>query len=195
MRIGFGPDHEHIGNRSVGNPGLAARDAITALDLLRARDHAARIRPGIGLGQAETTNQFAACQAGQIFVLLFFRTVSIDRVHHEARLHTHHAAIAGIDFFDFSRDQSIGDIRRADPAIDFGHSRPEQAQFAHFAKDTDVSGFIAPRLDHARLQFVLGISLGCIADHAFFLGQLRVEEKRVAPIKPGHAGHGVSCLL
>src|SRR3546814_18038048 len=56
MRVGFGPDDEHVGDRRVADPRLRARQRIAAVDLPGAGLHAAGVRSGIGLGEAEAAD-------------------------------------------------------------------------------------------------------------------------------------------
>src|SRR3546814_6391111 len=59
MRVRLRPDHEHVGDRRVGDPGLVAIETVAAVGLDRARPHAARIRPCIGLDKTEAADPFA----------------------------------------------------------------------------------------------------------------------------------------
>ena len=68
--VQLGPDHRDIGDRRIGDPHFRAIEAIARAILDRARDHAAGIGAMIRFGETETADQFAARQAGQIFLLL-----------------------------------------------------------------------------------------------------------------------------
>jgi len=52
--------------------------------------------------------------------------------------------------------------------------------------------FVAERVEHARLQLVLRVSMRGVADHAFFVAELLVEQQRIFPTKTGVIGHVVS---
>src|SRR5690606_1203814 len=97
VRIGFCPDDENVGDRRIGNPHLRALEAIAALDLLGARAHAAGVAARVGLGEAETADEFAGGQSGEIFALLLFAAIGVDRVDHERALHRTGRAITRID--------------------------------------------------------------------------------------------------
>src|SRR5690606_11023770 len=62
----LGPDHEHVGDRAVGDPHLGAGQAVAAFDLAGAGDHRARVGAVVRLGQAEAADVFAAGQLGQV---------------------------------------------------------------------------------------------------------------------------------
>ncbi len=57
------PDDEDVGDRRVRDPHLRAVEPVAVGGLLGARLHAARIGAGIGLGQAEAADPFAAWRA------------------------------------------------------------------------------------------------------------------------------------
>ena len=62
-----------------------------------------------------------------------------------------------------------------------GERRPEQAQFAHLAHDVAIEGLVAIHAQDARHQPVLRIGARRIADRAFLVAQLVVEQERVVP--------------
>ena len=188
MRFGFRPDDEDIGDRAVGDPHLGAGQAIAGGRLFRHGLHARRVRPGIGFGQTETADQRARRQPGKVFQTLFLGAVGIDRIHHQAGLHAHHAAIAGIHPLHFPRDQAIGDVRRAKPAVLLGNGGTQQAHLAHFGKDAGIGLFLTVGGHDPGLQLLLRKSAGGIAQHAFFLGQLVFQAERVLPVKPVQIG-------
>lgn len=107
MRVGPRPHDEDIGDRRVGNPGLAARQDVAAIDFPGADSHASGIGTSLGFGQAKAADPFARRQFRQIGEPLRFRAISVDGVHDEARLHTHHRTITAIDPLHLARDQSV----------------------------------------------------------------------------------------
>ena len=60
---------------------------------------------------------------------------------------------------------------------------PSRSSCAHLAEDRDVGLFVPEHVEHARRQLVLAVGARGIAHHAFFVGQLLVEEERVAPVE------------
>jgi hypothetical protein len=79
--IGFGPNHEYIGNRAVGDPSLGAREPIAAGGLARARDHAAGIGAVIGLGQPKAADGLTSSHRRKIFLLLLLGAELENRQH------------------------------------------------------------------------------------------------------------------
>jgi hypothetical protein len=70
------PDDEHVGERGIGNPGLAPGEAIAVGDLLGPRLHAGGVGAGVGLGEPEAADQLSGRELGQI--LLALGLVAID---------------------------------------------------------------------------------------------------------------------
>ena len=195
MRIALRPDDEDVGDRRIGNPRLRARQDIAAIDLLRAGRHPAGVGARIGFGQPETADPFAAGQFGQIFALLLFRSIGVDRIHHEARLDAHHRPVAAVDPLDLPRDEAVADIAGTDPAIFLRNRRAEQPELTHLAEDRGIGVLVLKGVDDPRRQLVLRIGRGGVADHAFVFGQLIVEQKRVCPVELSHTGHmNLSCV-
>ena len=186
----LGPDHEHVGNRAVGDPHFGAGQAIAALDLLGAGDHRARIGTVIRFGQAEAADVLASRQLGQVLLLGRFVAELVDRHHHQGGLHTHHRAVAGVDTLHFASDQAVAHVVEAAAAVDFRNGRAEQAGFAHLAKNLRIGLLVAEGQLHPRLQLVGGELLGAVAHHALFFAQLLVEQQRVDPVEGCLAGHG-----
>ncbi len=155
----------------------------------------------VRFGQPEAADPFAARELGQVLVLLRVRAEFVDRHHHQRRLHRHHRPVARIDTFDFARDQPVGDVVEARAAVLLGDGRAEQAEFAHLAEDLDISLLVAECFQHARLELVLRIRGRGVAHHAFFFGELQIEQQGVFPVKLRGVGHGayllnrISCLV
>ena len=131
----LGPDHEHVGDRAVGDPHLGAGELVAAVDLPGARDHAAGVGAVVGFGQAEAADPLAGGQLGQVLLLGGFVAELVDRHHHQRRLHAHHRAVAGVDALDFARHQAVADVVQAGAAVGLGDGGAQQAQLAHLAKD------------------------------------------------------------
>ena len=179
----FGPHHEHVGDRRVGNPHLGTGEPVAVRGLLGAGLHAAGIGAGIRLGQAEAADPFAGGELGQIFLALVLVAIGIDRVHHQRRLHRIHRAIAGIDALDLARHQAIGDVARIGAAIFLRQGNADQAEFAHLIEDLAVGLLFEIGLGDARQQLVLRVGARGVADHALVFGELLVEHERIVPLE------------
>ncbi|MGY4297708.1 hypothetical protein ACVWXN_005803 [Bradyrhizobium sp. i1.4.4] len=179
----LGPDHEHVGDRRVRDPHLAAGQAIAIRDLLGAGLHAGRIGAGVGLGETEAADPFAAGELRQVLLALVLVAIGVDRVHHQRGLHRVHRAIAGIDPLDLARDEAVGDVARIGTAIFLRQRNADQAELAHLVEDLAVGLLLEIRLGDARQQLVLGIGARGVAHHALVFGELLVEQERIVPLE------------
>src|SRR4029079_19214866 len=93
---------------------------------------------------------------------------------------------------DRARDQAIADVAEAGAAIFVRNGRTEQPELAHFGQDRAVEIFVQVSAGDARLQLLLRIAFGGVADEALLVGQLMVEIERIRPVerKDGSVGHG-----
>jgi hypothetical protein len=155
--IQLGPDHRQIRDRRVGDPHFRAIQDVSAIDLPGRRAHRTWIRPAIRFGQAKAAHPLTGGELGQIFLLLLFRAESLNRIHHQRRLDAHGRAIATVDGFDLPRDQTVGDVGQASPAILFGHGGAQKAQLTHLGHDGAIKAFLAIGLDNARQQLFAAI--------------------------------------
>jgi hypothetical protein len=146
--------------------------------------HAARIRTGIGLGQAEAADPFTGREPGQEFLALRLGAIGVDRVHHQRGLHRHHRAVAGVDALDLARDEAIADVvdARAAIAVD---GRAEEAHLAHLAEDRGVGLLVVEGVLDPRHQLLLAILPGGIADHPFVLAELLLHQEGILPDEGG----------
>ena len=158
-------------------------DDVATVHFFGAGFHATRVTAMIRLGQPKTADEFSAGEFGQVFFLLFFRTIGIDRMHHQRALHAHGAAIAAVHTFHFAGDQAIGDIVQACAAIFFGDGRAEKTHAAHLGHDLAVEDLVAVRFEDARHELILTIPPSRITDHALFVGKLVVEKKGIIPFE------------
>jgi|GEM_PF-102766 len=78
-RIVLGPDHKHIGDRRIGNPGLGAAQAVAPGHRTGARDHAARVGAVIGFGQTKAADRRSSRQVRQVLASLRLGTKLHDR--------------------------------------------------------------------------------------------------------------------
>src|SRR5690606_36861303 len=189
-----GPDHEHVRDRRVADPGLGALEDESVRGRARARFHAARIRAVVRLGQAEATDQLAGRELRQVLALLRLGAEGVYRQHHERALHAHHRAVARIDAFDLARDQAVGDIVEPGAAVLGRNGRAEQAEHPHLAEDLRLHGLVPERLEHARRELALAVLARGVADHALVLGELVLEEEGVVPLEgSGLLAHRALC--
>ena len=187
----LGPDHEHVGDRRVGDPHLGAGQAVAAVDLAGAGDHAAGVAAVVGFGQAEAADPFTRGQLGQVLLLLRFAAEFVDRHHHQRALHAHHGAVARIHALDLARHQAVADVVEAGAAVLLGDGRAQQAQLAHLAEDGRVGGLVAEGQLHARQQLFLAVGAGGVLHLALVVGELGAEVEGVFPAEGVLArGHG-----
>ncbi len=183
VRVGLRPDDEHLGDRRGSDPDLRAGQGIAAVDLLRPRLHRRGVGAGVRLGQAEAAEPLPARQLGQVLLLLAFAAVGVDRVHHQRGLHTDGRAVGAVDPLDLARDQTVGDVVHAGPAVGFRDGGAEQAKFAHLADDRAVGALVPVGFQHARHQLVLAVVPRGVADHPLLVAQLRLQPQRVRPVE------------
>ncbi len=183
MGFGFRPDDEDIGDGRIGNPHFRTAQAISAGDLFGTGLHSARIGAGIRFGQAETADQLAGDETGQVFLLLFVRAISEDRMDDERGLHAHHRAITAVDALHLTRYKAIGHIAGICGAIFFRQGDAEQAGTAHQAEQFRFGGLGKIGLGHTRHKFRFAEGCGGVADHPLVVGQLVFQQKRVLPIE------------
>jgi hypothetical protein len=104
-------------------------------------------------------------------------------MHDERGLHRHGGAVAGIDALDLARDQPIGHVAEAGPAILLRDGGTEQTERAHFPDDGGVEALLTVVHEDARKKLVLRIAARGIAHHALFLRELAFEIERVVPVE------------
>ena len=168
----FCPHHRDIGNWAVGDPHFSAGQAVAAVDFFRPGNHVARVGAVVGLGQTKAAHHLAAGQLRQEFLLLLFRAIRFDGVHHQRRLHAHRRTVTGIHTFDFTGNQAVGHVINARAAVLGGNGRAQQAKLAHFGHDLAVKTLFAEGGQHAGLKVFLAVIVGGIADLALFVGEL-----------------------
>ena len=183
--VELGPDHRHMGDRRVGDPGLVAGETKAAGDFLGARRHRARIGAVVGLGEAEAAEQLGGRHLRQIFAPLRFAAIGVDRLHGERGLHRHRRAEAGIDALQFARDQAVADVVEAGAAVFLRDGRAEQPELAHFAEDRRIGVAVVVGGDDAGEQLLLRIVARGVAHHALLGGQFAFEVERIVPFERG----------
>ena len=111
-------------------------------------------------------------------------------MHHEARLHARHRAVAAVHPLDLAGDQAVGDVARARAAEFLRNGGTQQTGCAHEREQLGRVHFLAEGLDHARLQFGLREAVGGVADHPLLFGQLAFEVEGVFPVERGDTALG-----
>ena len=106
-------------------------------------------------------------------------------------MHAHHRAVAGIDAFDFARDEAIADVIETGAAILLRDRGAEQSERSHFREHGRVGRLVAKRARNPRQQFFLRVRVRRFTHHPFLLGQLIVEEKRIVPFERGLDGGAI----
>ncbi|MNI19216.1 hypothetical protein D3C73_726460 [compost metagenome] len=177
------PDDEYVGDWCIGNPHFRAAQAVADLDFFSAGLHAAGIGAGIRLGQAETADQFARDEAGQIFLFLLVGAVGEDRIDDQRGLDAHHRAVARIDPFDLAGDEAIGDVGGIGCAIFFRKRDAEEAGLTHQLEEADIGLFLKIGFLDPWQEFGLGKGGRRVADHTLLFGQLIFDEEGVVPDK------------
>ena len=80
LKVRFGVDHHHIGNRPVGNKNFRAVDEIPSIHRACRRANAHGIGAGVRLGQRQRADCAGAGKPRQVFRVLVFSTVTQDIV-------------------------------------------------------------------------------------------------------------------
>ena len=136
--VGHRPDDRHVGDRSVGDPHLAAVEDPVRPVAPRPGGHRSRIGAGVGFGQAEAAEQFAGGHAGQPLLLLFFGAESPDREHGQRPLYRDHRPDAGVGGLQLGTRQPVVHRRRPAAAVTL-QVHAEQSEL------TEVLGQVADR--------------------------------------------------
>ena len=184
MRVRLRPDDEHVGDRRIGDPHLGAGE-----DDSRPATFWARVRmlpgsePASGSVRPKQPTHSPVASLGRYFLRCSSDAVGVDRVHHEARLDRHRRAVAAVDALDRAGDQAVADVAEAGAAIFVRDGRAEQAELAHLAHDLAVETLVEIGRGHARLQLLLRIAFGRVADEPLLVGQLVIEIERIRPVE------------
>jgi hypothetical protein len=138
MRARFCPDHEYVGNRTIGDPGFGAGEPVALLGLFRFAAHRLRVGTRIWFGEAKAADPFSRGKPWQILAALSRAAIGIDCMHHERRLHTHHRTIAAIGALDLAGGKPAGDMAEPGAAILLRNRRTEQPNAAHPRHDLAI---------------------------------------------------------
>ena len=128
--LAFRPDYGDIGERAAGDPHFFAVEDVLISFLHRAREHGARIRAELRLGEAEAADGFALLQQRQPFVFLRVRAEGVNRIHHQRRLHGNETAQSGIAALELLSDETVFDVGHARAAVAF-QARAEKPELGH----------------------------------------------------------------
>ena len=178
----LGPDHGHVGYRAGSNPHFFAVQDVFFANFAGARPHASGIGTEIRFGESEATQLFAFLHGGQPGVFLLVRAESVDRIHHQRRLHADKRPHARVAALQFLRDQAIFDVRHAGAAVTRKRGA-EEAEIGHgldqFARE--AAGAIA--LFDDRDEVVFNELARRVAHQALVVIQQRVESDEVHTAK------------
>src|ERR1019366_10536403 len=127
------PDERDLGEVAVGDPALRAVDDVAVAIVDRGREHAARVRPEVGLGEAEAADDLALGHLGQELRLLLFGAERVDRVHDERPLHARERPDARIPALELLHGQAVADVAqpRAAVALEVAAEEPELGDLRH----------------------------------------------------------------
>jgi len=147
--VGLGPHHEDRGERRIGDPHLVARQLIATRHTARAGFHAARIGAVIGFGKTERPDPLPGGKLWQILHALRFSAVGVYRMHHKTRLHTHRRAKARIHALHLTRDETIGHVIEARPAVLLRDRTAQKSKLAKLTHDPGIEGFMPVHIAYA----------------------------------------------
>ena len=125
---GLRPDHRHVGHRAVGDPHLGAVEHPAVGGFAGSGDHARRIRPVVGLGEAEAADLVGGGERGQPGAALLFAPEGVDGIHDQRALHRRERANARVAALQLLHDEPVGDVvqppRTRTPRADWQPARP-----------------------------------------------------------------------
>jgi hypothetical protein len=111
-----------------------------------------------------------------------------DGIHHERALDRDEAAQAGIRALDFLHDEPVFDVAHAGASVtlEIGAEKTERRHFGdEFAGEAGVAESVADQREGA----LIGEAPGCLPDHEFLRGELRIDQKVVDAAE----GHEFQC--
>ena len=94
-----------------------------------------RVGAGLGLGETETAQPFAAGVFGQIGAFLFLGAVEYDRGRADAVVGADQRAERRRSLAEFDRNENFLFHGQAEAAVFFRNGQPEETEFLHFAHD------------------------------------------------------------
>jgi hypothetical protein len=182
------PDNRDVGHGAIGDPGFFAIEYPLIAALLSGRAHRRGIRAKIGFCQAETADRFSRLQFRKPALLLFIRTVGVDRIHHQRTLNASEAAQTRIAALELLHDEPILHAVHPGAAITF-QIRPEKAKLAHLANQLGWKCSVVICLANDRDDPLVHKLARRLAHQQFLLRQQRIELDVVDPRKARHYGY------
>ena len=183
--VGGGPHHGDVGDRSVGDPHLAAVEHPIGAIASRPGFHCGGIGSDIGLGQPEAAEQFARGHAGQPLLFLLLGAEVPDREHRQRSLHRDHRPEAGVGRLQFYAREAVMDGRGPTASVAV-QVHAEQAEFAELLAelaDRKVADF--EPLGDVRAD-VFGAELpNGVAHRDLVAGQRGIEPEGVVSVEGG----------
>jgi hypothetical protein len=164
------PNDRDLADTAVGDPEFGAVQHPGIALATGTRDHAARIAAVIGLGEAESTDQFPLRHARQPALLLLLGAVLVDRPHAQRALHRDEAAQAAVAAFELLHDEAVGDRPEtgAAVAVQIGAEKPELRHFGNQMTRERAGAVVF--LDD-RQHLVVDETPDAVANEPFLLGK------------------------
>ncbi len=154
-----------VGNEALGtvqNPLVALQNSLCLLSL--------RIGSRTGLGQAECADLAAACQIGQILLLLILRTVGKDGINAQRGVCGNNYACGAADLGKLLHTHCIGQDITALSAILLGNGNTHEAIFCHLLNGLSGETLLLVNFLSKRLYFLFSEILKQLSRHLMFFG-------------------------
>ena len=84
---------------------------------------------------------------------------------------------------DRASDEAVAHVTETGAAIVVRNGRAEQAKLAHLFHDLAVEPLLEIGAGDPRLQLLLRIALGRVADEPLLVSQLRIQIERIGPVE------------
>ena len=185
----LGPNDRGLCRRAVRNPHLGTVQYPAVFRFFGDGDHAGGIGAVVRLRQAEAADDLAARHLREPFLLLFFGTERIDRIHHERALHRGERPHTRIAALQLLHDEPVGDVVQTGAAVLLGQIRAEQAELRHARNQLPGEFARDVRFPYHRHQVLIHPFSNCVTDRTLLFAEETVDVVEVNAAKLwGHAG-------